>query len=432
MSQKVLIVEDSKPMASMLSARITAELPLEVCLASTYAESVALLDEGAESFDMALIDLKLPDALNGEVLDLVLMYKIPTVVFTSTFSDEVRTLVLSKNVVDYVLKDHLHNLDYLVELIRRVLRNHDTKILVVDDSKSSRQMMKHLLTLQRYNVIEAQNGVQALAQLKEHPDVKLVVTDYVMPEMDGFELVSRIRRRYGKNKLAVIGISTHGSGALSAKFLKKGANDFITKPFLAEEFYCRVNQNIDYLEYVARIEGLTFLDYLTTLWNRRYLFEEGKNLYLKLKRRQAHFCLAMIDLDHFKRVNDSFGHDVGDQVLKRTAGLLKEHFSGDAIVARLGGEEFCVLFRHEEEQPTQRLEEFRNALASQVFSSGSRRFSVTVSIGATSEAGESLERMISAADKQLYLSKMTGRNRTSLSQRPYRPQEYFTQSCALP
>jgi diguanylate cyclase (GGDEF)-like protein len=432
MSQKVLIVEDSKPMASMLSARITSELPLEVCLASTYAEAVALLDEGAESFDMALIDLKLPDALNGEVLDLVLMYKIPTVVFTSTFSDEVRTLVLSKNVVDYVLKDHLHNLDYLVELIRRVLRNHDTKILVVDDSKSSRQMMKHLLTLQRYSVIEAQNGVQALAQLKEHPDVKLVVTDYVMPEMDGFELVSRIRRRYGKNKLAVIGISTHGSGALSARFLKKGANDFITKPFLAEEFYCRVNQNIDYLEYVARIEGLTFLDYLTTLWNRRYLFEEGKNLYLKLKRRQAHFCLAMIDLDHFKRVNDSFGHDVGDQVLKRTAGVLREHFSSDAIVARLGGEEFCVLFRHEEEQPTQRLEAFRDALAAQVFSGGSRRFSVTVSIGATSEPGESLEQMISAADKQLYLSKMTGRNKTSLSQRPFRPQEYFMQSCAQP
>ena len=428
MSQKVLIVEDSKPLAGMLSARITSELPLEVCLASTYAEAVALLDNGAESFDIALIDLKLPDALNGEVLDLVLMYKIPTVVFTSTFSEELRTLVLSKNVVDYVLKDHLHNVDYVVDLIRRVLRNPETKILVVDDSKSSRQMMKHLLTLQKYCVIEAQNGVQALEQLQAHPDVKLVVTDYVMPEMDGFELVSRIRRLYGKNKLAVIGISTHGSGALSARFLKKGANDFITKPFLAEEFYCRVNQNIDYLEYVARIEGLTFLDYLTSLWNRRYLFEEGRNLYLKLKREQAGLCLAMIDLDHFKRVNDSFGHDVGDLVLKRTAGLLREHFSSEAIVARLGGEEFCVLFRHGEGNPLQRLEAFRNSVASTLFTEGP--FSVTVSIGATGEPGESLEQMISAADKQLYLSKMTGRNRTSLSTSAFPAQGCFPPACA--
>jgi len=429
--KKVLVVEDSKTLASMLRDRITSELSLEVSVASTYKEAVRLLDEGAETFDIALIDLKLPDAMNGEILDVVLMYQIPTVVFTSTFSEEMRTLVLSKNVVDYVLKEHLHDLDYVMDLIRRVLRNPDTKILVVDDSKSSRQMMKHLLSLQKYSVIEADNGVHALEQLKAHPDIKLVVTDYVMPEMDGFELVSRIRRRYGKNKLAVIGISTHGSGALSAKFLKKGANDFITKPFLAEEFYCRVNQNIDYLEYVARIEGLTYLDYLTSLWNRRYLFEEGKILYAKLRRIGAPLCLAMIDLDHFKRVNDTFGHDVGDLVLQQTAGLLRGHFGDDAIVARLGGEEFCALFRLGEENPLQRLEAFRNAVSSTPFRHGAQHFSVTVSIGATSEAGESLEQMISVADKELYLSKMTGRNRTSISQRPFPQQECFPPSCAL-
>jgi diguanylate cyclase (GGDEF)-like protein len=89
-----------------------------------------------------------------------------------------------------------------------------------------------------------------------------------------------------------------------------------------------------------------------------------------------------------------------------------------------------VLFRHEEEQPMQRLEAFRDAVASHVFSDGSRRFSVTVSIGASSEPGDSLEQMISAADKQLYLSKMTGRNRTSVAQRPFRSQECFPPSCA--
>ncbi|HIJ84987.1 MAG TPA: response regulator, partial [Magnetococcales bacterium] len=126
--------------------------------------------------------------------------------------------------------------------------------LVVDDSTSVRHMLVALLRKHRYQVLEAARGQTALDLAEKHKDIKLAIIDFHMPEMDGFLLTKKLRLQFRKERMAIIGLSSYGNNILSAKFIKYGANDFISKPFLEEEFYCRVSQNIDFIDHFSAME----------------------------------------------------------------------------------------------------------------------------------------------------------------------------------
>jgi PleD family two-component response regulator len=126
----------------------------------------------------------------------------------------------------------------------------------VDDSRVFRNRISSLLEVHQYSVLPAGDGAEALKILGENPDIALVITDYEMPKMDGFDLTQKIREKRDKNEVAIIGISAQGDHGLSARFLKNGANDFICKPFLTEEFYCRVTQNVETIEHLRRLKQI--------------------------------------------------------------------------------------------------------------------------------------------------------------------------------
>jgi PleD family two-component response regulator len=135
----------------------------------------------------------------------------------------------------------------LAESICRFLTNHRHHVLIVDDSATARALLSSRLKRYNFRVSVAENGAKALEILKTSPDIGLMVTDYNMPDMDGFELTRRIRSTTGSHQLRIIGVSSSNNRLLSARFLKAGGNDFILRPFIDEEFYCRVNQNLDTL-----------------------------------------------------------------------------------------------------------------------------------------------------------------------------------------
>jgi PleD family two-component response regulator len=162
-------------------------------------------------------------------------------------------MIWSKDIVDYVFKRGKQDVQYLVNVIKRIFSNRFIKVLVVDDSKAFRTQICNLLKIHQYNLLEAGDGVEALKTLKENPDIDLVIADYDMPNMDGFVLTQKIREKFDKNEIAVIGISGQGEHSLSAQFIKNGANDFISKPFLTEEFYSRVTQNVETIEHIKRL-----------------------------------------------------------------------------------------------------------------------------------------------------------------------------------
>lgn len=407
---EILVVEDSKIFANLLKTRIEADVNYRVSIAMTMAEAQQILSEKKDFF-LALLDLNLPDSPQGEIVDFVQSFKIPIIVFTGEFDDNMRENILSKGIIDYVFKESSSSIDYVISMILRITRNRFIKALIVDDSKSSRQHQTKLLQLHMYQVMEASNGQEALKILEEEGDVRLVLTDYNMPEMDGFSLIKRIRAKFSQEELVVIGLSAYGNNMLSTKFIKNGANDFINKPFLSEEFFCRVTVNVNLLEKVRALKDAVIRDFLTGLNNRRYFFDAGKKLFSSAKRKQIHLTTAMLDIDHFKKINDTYGHDVGDLVLKRVALIVEKHFRTTDIVARMGGEEFAILAVNlSPENISQIFDQLRQFVEEEEITANGKNIKVTISIGVAAEIEGDLEATLAMADTMLYKAKNGGRN----------------------
>ncbi len=202
------------------------------------------------------------------------------------------------------------------------------------------QLRKQLL-----QVHEASHAREAMAMLEQHPDIRLALVDYYMPDIDGISLVRMLRERYSKQQLAIIGISVSDKRGLSARYLKQGANDFLNQPFEPEELQCRVSHNLEALEQFNSIQESANRDYLTGLYNRRYWFNEGQKWFEEHQRQQTPLALCVLDVDHFKQVNDHWGHAIGDQLLCHLTRLLTQFFP-DAMIARFGGEEFAMMVPH--------------------------------------------------------------------------------------
>lgn len=413
---KVLVVEDSNFFSSLLKKKIEHRLGLEVIVAGTFAKARDIVESNEHEFFISILDLNLPDTESDEVVDYILCRGMSAAVFTSNITSEMRKKILGKNIIDYVLKDNPSSLDYVVSLVDRLQKNAELTAMVVDDSVATRHYIGTLLRLYRFKVIEAENGAEALKKIEANPDLALIITDYDMPVMNGVEMIKSIRTKTAKSELPVIGLSAaEGDGEMSARFIKLGANDFLNKPFLQEEFFYRINQTLEFAEQVRTLNDLAMKDYLTGLFNRRYVLNAGKQLIASRERNQSSFIVAMLDIDYFKKVNDTYGHEAGDLVLKTVSDTLDSESRQADIVGRMGGEEFCIVavnLAHEERFGV--FERLRRAVEDLRIDIGDQEISVTISIGVCTEPLPTLEDMINSADALLYAAKEGGRNRIAM------------------
>jgi len=410
MANKLLIVEDSKLVAKVVLHVAKQELDLEVILATSFAEARSLIDTHHSDIFAALVDLNLPDAPNGEVVDYSLEQKLPTIVLTGNVDESIRDTLLKKGIVDYVAKEGRYSYQYAVRIVKRLQLNQHIKVLVVEDSSSMRNYICRLLKAQQFQVLEAVDGIDAIKVLLANPDIRLLITDYQMPNMDGFELVKNIRHKYEKFDLVVIGLSAEGEGKLSAKFIKTGANDFLSKPFNPEEFYCRINHNLESLELVERIRDSVNRDYLSQLYSRRYFFEEGERLRQLAQEQSKPLALAVLSIDDFKEFNDKYGNLAGDTVIKKVAQILSKALFR-FLVARAGGKEFYVLMSGLDNAKAMILiDKLRTIIASESFTIKGQSLSVTCSGGVSNTLGECLQDQIAVAGTYLLRAKEAGKN----------------------
>ncbi len=398
----------------MISKKVLGALDLNICWARSLKEAVSILGKYQNNFFAALLDYTLPDSSQGEIVDEVLSRNIPSIVFTGNVTEDARRELWRKGIVDYVVKDDKQSLEYLIFLLSRLEKNSETKVLVVDDSKFFRRTICRLLEIQKYRVLEAENGAHALRVIRKNPDTKLVITDYSMPEMDGFNLTKRLRRKYGRDGIAILGVTVDQNKTMGARFIKVGANDFIEKErFIVEEFYCRVTQSLQNLEYIQMTRDLATKDYLTGLYNRRYFYEVAEKLYASARRNKIDIACAMIDIDQFKNINDSHGHEVGDKALQHISKILLSHLQRTTdLIARMGGEEFCIMTNDISAEDSVRFfQGLCQAIEARSFEfGGGHRLKITISIGISTELGSGLDDMLRRADRLLYQAKARGRN----------------------
>lgn len=410
---QILLVEDARTFAKAISSKLTHELDCEITIAHSLKETKSALSDSQNNFDIAVLDLNLPDAPNGEVVDFVISKGLPIIVLTASDDDQTREKILEKKVVDYIFKRTKEDIDYLSKLIRRVLANRQTHVLIAEDSSFFRAIVKNILQSQLFIVHEAEDGIRALEKIKEFPQIQVALIDYNMPKMDGYELVLNLRKTYPKDELSIIAVSSDSSEYMVSKFLKYGANDYIKKPFSKEEFICRIHNNLEYLELVKEQKEMASRDHLTGVFNRRYLFEIGEPLHANAIRGNISFVVGMLDLDFFKKINDQYGHFAGDMVLRHFANTLQKHVRNSDIVARYGGEEFCVILIGVEDTDIISVFEKIRKAAEDSFVLYEKRFQIryTVSIGICATLLDSLDAMMKVADEQLYEAKRSGRNK---------------------
>ena len=408
MTRRILIIEDT-PTIARVQKHIAVSAGYEADIAESLAQTKELLANN--TYFCAVVDFILPDAPNGEAIHYTVNSDIPTIVMTGNLDNQTRETVEKYPIIDYITKENKQAYQYLKKQLIRLPRNEYVKVLVVDDSRQTRNYISSLLMRHKYKVLEACDGIEALNVLKENPEISVIITDNEMPNMNGEDLCSEIRLQYSNDEKAIIGISSSNALHLSARFIKRGANDYLRKPFNAEEFYCRLSQNVDMLEYIATIKRQANSDYLTGLPNRRYFFEFTNKSLRQKAASNNEVGLAMIDVDHFKAINDNYGHDAGDDVLKALAQAFDSHFLGQ-LTARLGGEEFAVYFANAtQEESLALLDKFRDYLDTHSAGLTKHNIHFTVSIGVCRAVSKNVDSLIKEADIKLYEAKHSGRNK---------------------
>lgn len=407
--RNILVVEDSPLVLKILEHMFRQEPLLQPLFCASLGEAQVLLETSADLFFAAIVDLNLPDAPDGEIVDLVLQYQLPCIVLSGSYNEQRRDEMLLKGVVDYVLKESQHSYEFAFRLLHRLSSNSNVKILVAEDSDATRHFICRLLSSHQYQILEARDGNEALRILHEQPDIDLLLVDHSMPGISGFDLVKLLRQKMKRNELIILGLSADTKGSLSARFIKQGADDFLRKPFCPEELNCRVLSTLERRDMLLALKQAALFDSLTSLHNRRAFYEQGTQRFQQAMRGNQALSVAMLDLDFFKAINDNYGHASGDNALIGFAAHLRQAFP-DALIGRLGGEEFALISHLDGPNLAARLDQLRGACAQIRYAADAPPLSF--SAGIHHGTADDLESVLHLADMQLYQAKNSGRGRT--------------------
>jgi len=290
------------------------------------------------------------------------------------------------------------------------------RLLIVDDAMENIQILHHVLG-DEHEVLFALNGEKALDLAHEHqPD--LILLDAVMPAMDGYDVCAALRASSSLRDIPVIFVTALTTPEDETRALEAGAVDFITKPFNVAVVRARVRTHLTLKRQSDAMRELTLTDALTGVANRRSFNEAIESEWRRCARAEAPLSVIMIDIDHFKRYNDAYGHQAGDACLQQVAGAMKRCAGRTPdLLARYGGEEFVMLLP--EVGPAGAETVAQRVIAEVLQLATPHRMSptsdcVTVSIGlATAMPGEyfDADALIRTADDALYQAKAEGRNR---------------------
>jgi two-component system, cell cycle response regulator len=299
------------------------------------------------------------------------------------------------------------------------------QILVVDDSPVSRKLVEHALEAGDYSLLFAKSGQEALELFRRHAP-SIVVTDWMMPDFSGLELCERIRADAQREYTYVIMLSAKAEKDHVVKGLAAGADDYLTKPFDPGELLARVGVGCRTVELHREIdaknrllEEIAHTDSLTGLPNRRAIEEWAARQLRGAARHGFPLWVVLGDLDSFKKINDNYGHDAGDAVLRRFSEILKGNTRASDICGRMGGDEFLLVITHVAREYIQStVNRMREEWAGCEFEFGGNAVSITASFGIAGFCGKeapTFQTLVQRADKALYAAKRSGGNHVMIA-----------------
>jgi diguanylate cyclase (GGDEF)-like protein len=293
------------------------------------------------------------------------------------------------------------------------------KVLIADNREDTKSVLGEILLDEGYECVFVKNSSEVIDRVyTELPDI--IILDMRLSKPCSLEILSYLKSAPSTRDIPVILVASKRSQLRLTKGYELGAYDYISRPFFKQEILARISNITFACERVKELERLLDRDYLTGLYNRRFFMERFFEELAWSVRYKETLSIMMLDIDFFKKINDTYGHSCGDEILKQIANALLSVLRTEDIVARYGGEEFIILLPNTNpEGALTAAEKIRGTVQDRNFlcESGDIRLSVTISIGVTTyngETGLSPDRLIGQADGALYSAKEGGRNRVAV------------------
>lgn len=301
------------------------------------------------------------------------------------------------------------------------------KILLVEDNQTQAKVICNCLARNGYEIVQVDNGMTAI-KIAKSKRIDLILLDLMLPDIDGNEVCRWLKLNPDTKSIPIIMLTAKGDSNDKVAGLKAGADDYLPKPFDEGELNARIyarlrvksqqdelqQKNRQLETMLTRVETLAIMDSLTGLFNRRRFETILSNEFKKSQRYLHPLTCLMIDIDHFKEINDTFGHQAGDQVLKEAASCIQANIREVDTLARWGGEEFVVLSPNTSKENAMRAaERILNSISVNAFTTiGSRSLTVSIGIAGIPDSEiDTTEKLIHAADLAMYEAKRKGRNR---------------------
>jgi two-component system cell cycle response regulator len=304
------------------------------------------------------------------------------------------------------------------------------KILIADDDVTSRLVLSGVLRKHGHEVVETVNGLDAWDAMKRPDAPKLAILDWVMPGLAGVDVCRRTRTIESNQPPYIILLTSRDQKTDIVIGLEAGADDYLAKPFDPGELLARVDVGRRLVELQARLNEArdalaheAMHDPLTGVLNRRAFAIVLSRELSRKGRHQNVLAVGICDVDHFKQINDTHGHQAGDEVLCGLVRLIGSNLRGHDVLGRHGGDEFVVLTEHtREDGPGILYERLRAAVATRPITTGAGDIPITISFGVKlAAAGETEAELLAAADRALYQAKTSGRNQVRLASEPAQP-----------
>jgi two-component system cell cycle response regulator len=300
------------------------------------------------------------------------------------------------------------------------------KILIADDDPVSSRLLDRLLVKWGYEVIAAHDGSEAWEVLQAENAPRVALLDWIMPGIDGLEICRRVRARSSQPYVYIMLLTANDKVGNLVEGLESGADDYLTKPFHPQELRARLRVGLRMLDLESRLvearESLRFKashDSLTTIWNRGAIIEMLERELSRARRDGSSVGILLADIDHFKRVNDTRGHLVGDEVLRAVTGRLKGEVRSYDSVGRYGGEEFLILLPGcDNPKLTAKAERLVKVVERSSIGTSTGTVAVTISIGGIASGDcphADVNKLLLGADTALYRAKVSGRNRSEMA-----------------
>jgi two-component system cell cycle response regulator len=434
-----MVVDDSSTIRKIIQRELS-KADYEVMLAKSGMEALAMLEWADTLPDLITLDIDMPNMNGFEVCKRIrttaengnehqqLIGKIPIVFVSANDTLDNRQRGYELGVIDFISKPFstgkiLHTISNILDAQEQFI---DMTALIVEDSPFIRRIVRNILSRHGLKIHEVASGEEALEVVKdENFKIDIVITDYIMPGMSGEELCRTLRSLEPLEQVPIFFISSVEDKEIILGFFKVGANDYLPKPFTEEEFRARVLTHLRNRKYVKELESLNAKlqyiaehDALTGVYNRGYLQKKLEPCFAHSSYKGEDLCCILLDLDFFKRVNDTFGHAFGDMVLSRFAGILRKNRRSTDIVARYGGEEFILLLPDTSLADSSEIaKQLHREAEGVIYGDGTTELQVTISLGIASlrdHQPDNPDKLLSMADAALYAAKARGRNRVEI------------------